>query len=81
MAYYDLEPWGRERESFAVIGSIFANAYRGKDQEEYSPHDILSDVPEPEPEEPLAPEEIKAKWRGFTSNFVSGMRSPFGHHS
>lgn len=80
MAYYQMEPWGRERESFAVLGSYFANAFRGEKDTPLEPHDILSDVPEREPEPPKSPEEIYAKFNRYAGAVAMKARSKFVHN-
>jgi len=71
MAYFNIEPWGKEQERSAQIGAIIANGNRGKDSPVIRACDVMPDVPEPEPEGPKSSQELKGK----ISNYFGAKRA------
>lgn len=51
MAYYQLEPFGEERDDLrsGIIASTIANANRGKGQKPFKPSDFMPSVQEEKP--------------------------------
>jgi len=74
LAYAQLEPFGEERGDLraAIVASVMANRWRGKNERPTTPMDFMPYAKKRQ----QSPEEIKAELRSILSEVTRGKRRP-----
>lgn len=71
--FAELEPFGRERENAAIIAATIANVFREESASVIEPHQIIPEVPAPEPVV-RSSVELAAKLERMKDNYIAAKR-------